>query len=221
MIRWQHIREVFALATLVAAPLAGLVWSMFVQPFTSGMSGEVSFITAHNTRWMLATLAGVLMSALMIPAAMTIGRLVREKAPVAADIGVVLFAFGAFSHGAMLGYSLTEASLVQSIADRTVATTVISTLYEHRAFNLLLLPFLAFYVGMATLAVTMAVRRVVPLWIPAFMLVGIVFEFVGPLASRARVFFLLLFVAFIGISLVYGSNVRHLLAATGPAGSDR
>ena len=202
---WRRVRRWFALATLVGAPLAGVVWSFFVSPF-SGMSNEVAFIATHNTQWMGGTLAGVLMSCLMIPAAITIARLVRPRAPIAADVGLVLFAFGAFCHGAMLGYSLTEAAIARNVADRALATTIVTQLYEHRAFTLLLTPFLTFYVGMLILTVAMLVRRIVPLWIPVAIIVGIVFEFVGPMGLRARVFFLLLLAAFAGISLVYGSR---------------
>src|SRR5690349_20692789 len=108
---WARVRQTFALGTLVLAPLAGLAWSIGVQPFTTGMSGEVAFIATHQTRCMTATLLGVLMSCLMIPASVAIARVVRAKAPVAADIGMVLFSVGAFYHGAMLGFSLTEAPL--------------------------------------------------------------------------------------------------------------
>jgi len=140
------------------------------------------------------------MSFLMIPAALAIGRLVRPRAPVGADVASVICAVGACFHGGLLVFQLAEANLVARTPDQTLATTMVSRLFEYTGFTLVLAPFLAFYIGLAALAVLLILRRAVPLWIPILILVAIPIELFAPIAWKARLFFVLLSVAFAGLA---------------------
>jgi hypothetical protein len=196
------VRHASAVATLIAAPFAGVAWSMMVPLFKGSMAIEVANIAMSIDRFVVGTYLGVVMSFLMVPALLAVARLLRPSAPVASDVAVTVGAAGACFHGALLVFQLAEAAIIAAIPERDVATNVVSRMFEHRAFNLVLAPFLLFYVGLAAFAVLLLLRRVVPAWIPALILLSIPIELASPIIWKARLFFSLLLIAFSGIAVI-------------------
>jgi hypothetical protein len=107
---------------------------------------------------------------------------------------------GACFHGGVLAFQLAEANLVARTPDLALATTMVTRLFEYAGFTLVLIPFIAFYVGLAAFAVLLILRRAVPLWIPVLILVSIPIELFTPIPWKARLFFVLLSVAFAGLA---------------------
>jgi hypothetical protein len=186
---------------LVAAPVAGVVWSFLVPIWTGSMGNEVAAVAAAPSRFIAGTYAGILMSFLMVPAVLVIGRLLRPRAPVASDVATWLCVVGACFHGGVLVFQLAETAVAAAIPDHALATDVVTKMFEHRVFFLVLGPFIALYVGLASFAVTMLVRRAVPVWIPLLIIVAIPVELAGPI-WKARAFFVMLTVAFTGLAYV-------------------
>ena len=199
---WLRVRHASAVLVLGAAPLAGLAWSCLVPLFTGSLATEVAAIAAAPGRFLLGTYLGVLMSFLMVPAALALGRLLRPSAPVVGDLATVCCALGACFHGGVLVFQLAELAVIAGTPDRALATAVVTRLFEHPAFLLVLAPFLAFYVGLAAFAVLLLVRRAAPRWIPLLLLVAIPVELAGPMLWKARLFFTLLLAAFLGLARV-------------------
>ena len=197
---WLRVRHRSAVLAIVLAPLLGVAWSFLVPLFRGSMSLEVAGIAADPVRFVAGTYFGVLMSFLMIPAALAMGRLLRPVAPVAGDVASGLCVFGACFHGGLLVFQLAEANLVARTPDQALATTMVSRLFEYTGFTLVLIPFIAYYLGLAALAVLFILRRAVPLWIPVLILVAIPIELFAPIAWKARLFFVLLSVAFAGLA---------------------
>lgn len=185
---------------LAAAPLAGVAWSFLVPLFTGRMADEVAAVAAAPNRFIAGTFLGVVMSFLMVPATIALGRFLRSSAPVASDVATALCVVGAFFHGCVLVFQLAEAGVIGAMSDQAQATTVVTRLFEQPGFTLVLAPFLAFYVGLAVFAVIMLVRRAVPWWIPLLVLVAIPTELVGPMLWKARAFFIMLALAFGGLA---------------------
>jgi hypothetical protein len=184
---------------LLAAPIAGVVWSFLVPLWTGSMANEVAAVAAGPARFVAGTYSGVLMSFLMVPAALVLGRYLRPRAPVASDVATALCVLGACFHGGVLVFQLAETAVVAAMPDQAQATTVVTKMFEQPAFFLVLAPFIAFYVGLAAFAVIMLVRRTVSPWIPLLILVAIPLELVGPI-WKARAFFVMLAVAFMGLA---------------------
>jgi hypothetical protein len=184
---------------LIAAPIAGVVWSCLVPLWTGSMANEVAAVATAPARFVAGTYAGVLMSFLMVPAALALGRYLRPRAPVASDVATALCVLGACFHGGVLVFQLAETAVVAAMPDQAQATAVVTKMFEQPAFFLVLAPFIAFYVGLAVFAVIMLVRRAVSPWIPLLILVAIPLELVGPI-WKARAFFVMLAVAFIGLA---------------------
>ncbi len=163
------------------------------------MANEVAAVAAGPARFVAGTYSGVLMSFLMVPAALVLGRYLRPRAPVASDVATALCVLGACFHGGVLVFQLAETAVVAAMPDQAQATTVVTKMFEQPAFFLVLAPFIAFYVGLAAFAVIMLVRRTVSPWIPLLILVAIPLELVGPI-WKARAFFVMLAVAFMGLA---------------------
>lgn len=199
---WLRVRHGVAVFALVAAPLAGVAWSFLVPLFTGSMADEVAAVAAAPARFVTGTFLGVVMSFLMVPAALALGRLLRPLSPKASDVATVLIVVGGFFHGCLLVFQLAEAGIIASMADRAQATAVVTKMFEQPGFQLVLAPFLAFYVGLVTFAVLLLVRRAVPWWIPVMILVAVPIELAGPMIWKARLFFVLLALAFGGIAYV-------------------
>ena len=197
---WLRVRHLSAVLAIAMAPLLGVAWSFLVPLFRGSMSIEVAAVAANPARFVAGTYLGVLMSFLMIPAALAMGRFIRPKAPVAGDVATALWAAGACFHGGILVFQLAEANLVARTPDQALATTMVSRLFEYTGFTLVLMPFIAFYVGLAAFAVLLILRRAVPLWIPVLILVSIPIELFAPILWKARLFFALLAVAFAGLA---------------------
>jgi hypothetical protein len=185
---------------LAAAPLAGVAWSFLVPLFTGSMADEVAAVAAAPTRFVTGTFLGVVMSFLMVPAALALGRILRPLSPKASDIATALTAVGAFFHGCLLVFQLAEAGIIASMADQAQATTIVTKMFEQTGFRLVLAPFLAFYVGLVTFSVLLLMRRAVHWWIPLLILVAVPIELAGPMMWKARLFFVLLALAFGGLA---------------------
>jgi hypothetical protein len=185
---------------LAAAPLAGVAWSFLVPLFTGRMADEVAAVAAAPSRFVAGTFLGVLMSFLMVPAALALGRLLRPFSPARSDIATSLCVLGAFFHGCLLVFQLAEAGVIASMPDQAQATTVVTRLFEQPGFMLVLAPFIAFYLGLAAFAVMLLVRRAVSWWMPVLILIAIPIELAGPMPWKARVFFIMLAVAFGGLA---------------------
>ena len=198
--RWLRVRHAAAVLALVAAPLAGVAWSFLVPLFTGNMADEVAAVAAAPTRFVTGTFLGVMMSFLMVPAALALGRLLRPLSPRVSDVATALTVVGGFFHGCVLVFQLAEAGIIASIGDQAQATTVVTRMFEQRGFQLVLAPFLAFYVGLATFAVMLIVRRAVHWWIPLVILLAIPIELAGPMIWKARLFFVMLSLAFGGLA---------------------
>lgn len=198
---WLRVRHASAVLALIAAPVAGVVWSFLVPLWTGSMANEVAHIAAAPSRFVAGTYSGVLMSFLMVPATLIIGRLLRPRAPVASDVATWLCVIGACFHGGVLVFQLAETGVIASIPDQAQATTAVTKLFEQPAFFMVLAPFILFYVGLAAFAVIMLVRRAVSPWIPLLILVAIPVELAGPI-WKARAFFVMLTLAFSGIAWV-------------------
>ena len=115
------------------------------------------------------------------------------------DVATTLCIVGACFHGGVLVFQLAETAIAAAIPDHTLATDVVTKMFEHRVFFLVLTPFIALYIGLAVFALTMLVRRAVSPWIPLLILIAIPVELVGPL-WKARAFFVMLALAFIGLA---------------------
>jgi hypothetical protein len=199
---WLRARHAFAVFALVAAPLAGLAWSLLVPLFTGSMSDEVNNIAAASGRFVAGTYTGIVMSFLMVAALLTLNRLLRPVAPVASDVVALLGAIGACFHGAVLVFQLAETAIIAAIPDRTSATSIVGKLFEHPSFGLVLAPFFLLYIALAAFAVLMLMRRIVPWIIPVIILVAIPIELATPIVWKARLFFVLLTVAFAWLAVI-------------------
>jgi hypothetical protein len=155
-------------------------------------------------RWIISTFFGMLMSYLFIPAILGLVHLVEQRNAVIAYLGGSLACIGAAFHGSLLSFQLTEAPLVASGLPDDQLVMIADRLYGHLAFTVILMPFIGFYAGLLLLAIAIWRSRTVKLWVPTLIVAGIVIEFFGPPAYKARVMFILFLIAFgwVGVNVL-------------------
>jgi hypothetical protein len=140
------------------------------------------------------------MSFLMIPAALAIARLLAEDAPKSSWVAGITMAIGACFHGALLVFQLAEAAIIAAVPDRALATTIVSRMFEHRAFAMVLAPFFLFYLGLAAIALIIVLKSRIPKWVGLLILVGIVIELASPIPIKARILFACLTMTFAALA---------------------
>jgi hypothetical protein len=201
---------------LIGAPLVGLLSALGGQEFGS-LSEELAFITANNGRWVLSWFLGLPMGALMILAVFVLLLLVRKRAPLLGYLGAAVATVGLYFHGAVIGYALAEAPLVQSALPQDQVLTFVETLmYDHVAFTSLLVPFVGYFVGFVLLAGALWRARVAPIWIAALIALAPLTEFVSPLSVVSPdLMYLLLLAAFGYIALKLLRSARDVSVAAG------
>lgn len=210
-----RLRRIVAGASLIAAPLCGLAWTLLVPPFTAGMEGEVAFIAAHPGRWAAGTYAGVVFSYLLIPAALGLAHLFRTRAVLLGHLGAMLVATGGAFHGTMLGFQLAEIPIVHGGLDRARAVTLTSALTEQPAFVALTVPMTGLFVGFLVLAAALRRTRIAPAWVAALLALAVPVELLGPPAFKARLMCALLLAAlgWCGLTVLRTSDAQWERAA--------
>ena len=183
-------------ASLVLAPLLAFVGALIgYQGAGDDLGEEVRWIEEHTGRWLASNALWIYGSLLFIPGAIGLLRLVRGRS-VAAAVGASLLVVGSFFHGAVISYGQVEAPLAESdIATAEVERFVSDEMFDHAAFLLVLAPFVAFYLGLLVLGVTLWRLRAVPAWVLAIIAVALVAGIAWQHEYKNEAMFLLLAVA--------------------------
>lgn len=199
---------------LIAAPLVGLISAFITPRFTGGMGEELAAIAEHTGRWLIGEFLNLITFFLFMLAVFGILLLLRDRSVVLGHIGGGLVLFGAFFHGAIIGFALVEVPLVESGDARVRMVEFANGMYESAAFSMILFPFLAFFVGWLLLAIALWRARIVPRWVAATLVVAPLTELFGPEAISPE-----LMLALFLISLGYvGFRVLHLSGREGERG---
>lgn len=196
--------------SLIAAPLFGLIGASVLPKYTGGMEGELAFIAAHPTRWLVGLYVDLLTMIPMIVAIFGLLHLLRRRAVILGHISGGLMLVGSFFHGAVLGFQFVEAPLVVSGINHTQIVAFSEQMYNHTAFTLLLMPFLCFYLGLLLMAVALWRARIGSPWVSGIIVVSIAFEFFGPPALHTQLYFGLFLLAFgwIGFQVLRMSDTQ-------------
>jgi hypothetical protein len=189
---------------LIAAPLVGLVGALLLPQYTDGLDEELANISAHTERWLAGNFLVLLSFFLMVPAVLGLLNLLRERSVALGHVGAALALLGIFFHGAIIGYSLVEAPLVESGFERARVVEFTTRMYESSAFIMILAPFVGFSLGMTILAVALWRAKVVPVWISVLIVMGLLSEFVGTdaLSPELLYAFLLVGLGWLGLKVL-------------------
>jgi hypothetical protein len=198
MLKHEHatsFRRTMVGLSLIAAPLLGLIGATLLPKYTDGMAGELAFIAAHPTRWLVGLYVNLLTMIPMIVSIFGLLHLLQRRAVVLGHLSGALLLVGSFFHGAILGYQFVEAPLVVSGIPHNQLLAFSEQMYQHVAFTLLLMPFLAFHLGSLLMALALWQARIGPPWVSGCIVVGVAVEFFGPAAYHAQLYFGFLLIA--------------------------
>ncbi len=90
----QHLPRAAAAASLIAAPLLGLVASCAWPPLRSGERAQIAAISTQPDRWYIFSLFILLSSIMLMPAMLALMRLLAHTRPVWALLGGSLAGLG-------------------------------------------------------------------------------------------------------------------------------
>lgn len=219
----NNFRRSVAGLSLIAAPLVGLVGALFIPQYTGSLGAELTAISEHTGRWLVGNFLILLSFFLLIPAMLGILQLLRHRSVALGHIGVALVLLGLFFHGAIIGFALVEAPLVESGLSRTEMVAFAERMYEGPAFIMILAPFIGFYLGLIILAVALWRAKVVPIWIAGLIVVGLLSEFAGTDALSPELMFALLLVSlgWLGLKVLRMSDAEWAGARTATPEADR
>ena len=189
---------------MIAAPLVGLVGALLLPQYTGGLDEELANISAHIERWLAGNFLVILSFFLMAPAVLGVLHLLRERSVALGHVGAALALLGIFFHGAIIGYSLVEAPLVESEFEKERVVEFTTRMYESPAFIMILAPFVGVSLGMTILAVALWRANVVPVWISALIVMALLSEFVGTdaLSPELLYAFLLVGLRWLGLKVL-------------------
>jgi hypothetical protein len=191
----NSIERIAGGASLIAAPLLALV-SALITPQYDGMASELASMAAQPGQWLVSNILLLIASALFTPAIVAALSRLRGKLRLLGAVGGALIVLGCYFHGAVVGYSMVELPLVAQSGDPAQALAFAEAMYEHPAFTAILLPFLAFFLGLMLLAVALWAGRAAPPLAAIAIFAAPLSELFGPEWSSPELMWLLLLAGF-------------------------
>lgn len=165
-------------ATLVASEL------LYVSTPDDPASG-LAVIDAHESRWLLANILGLLAAALFVPVITTLMTLPRQRGRVLGRVGGVLGMLGVAGYAAHTGVFVVIGALANQHADRPAMARLVTALEGNAAMGIVLLFFLVgLYLGLVLLMIGAARARSVPRWTAACVTAAVVLG-IAPLGVDA------------------------------------
>jgi len=179
----HHFRRL-AGASLVLAPLLLLASSAVSPELKSDEEAQLTVIARHPDRFYLFSILGLVSAIVLVPALLGLMHKLRERAPGWGYIGGGLMMLGnLLSIGDWMG-NFVQWQMAAPSADREQMTALLTRLDDTPGSALpLQLSGFAFLLGTTVLAIGLHRARTVPTWIAPALVVGIVANLAGFLAS--------------------------------------
>ncbi len=179
----HHFRRL-AGASLVLAPLLLLASAAVSPELKSDEEAQLTVIARHPDRFYLFSILGLASAIVLVPALLGLMHMLRERAPGWGYIGGGLMMLGnLLSIGDWMG-NLVQWQMAAPSTDRAQMTALLTRLNDTPGSALpLQLSGFAFLLGTAVLAIGLYRARTVPTWIAPALVVGIVANLAGFLAS--------------------------------------
>jgi len=179
----HHFRRL-AGASLVLAPLLLLASSAVSPALKSDEGAQLAAIARHPDRFYLFSILGLVSAIVLVPALLGLMHMLRERAPGWGYIGGGLMMLGnLLSIGDWMG-NFVQWQMAAPSADREQMTALLIRLDDTPGSALpLQLSGFAFMLGTAVLAIGLYRARTVPAWIAPALVIGIVANLAGFLAS--------------------------------------
>jgi len=179
----HHFRRL-AGASLVLAPLLLLASSAVSPALKSDEGAQLAVIARHPDRFYLFSILGLVSAIVLVPALLGLMHMLRERAPGWGYIGGGLMMLGnLLSIGDWMG-NFVQWQMAAPSADHAQMTALLTRLDDTAGSALpLQLSGFALLVGTAVLATGLYRARAVPSWVAPGLVIGIVANLAGFVAS--------------------------------------
>jgi hypothetical protein len=173
-------RRVSASVALLATALLSLVSQLLAPAFPSG--GAAARLDVVQQGGTAAALSAGLFVAAQLPfivAALGIGHLLRERAPLLSNLGTTLAVIGGFGHAVIGGVSMLEVAMASDSAHRQVLADAVTRFEASPGMLFAALGMLGTVLGLVLLAVGLWRADVSPRWVAPAIGAFLVIEFVA------------------------------------------
>jgi hypothetical protein len=204
---------------LMLWPVLGMAGALLIPQYAGGMEGEFAAIEASPATWLAGEMLILLAFGVAGLSVLGLVPLLTKRGAVLGTIGAIIFALGSYFHGAVVGFALSEVPLVLSGRSTAELVELMDLMYNHVAFNMLLVPFLGFFIGQILLAIALWRGGIVRWWVATLMIVAPISEFVGPEAFSPELMLGMFVISYgwLGARLLRASITSAAVTRGGPA----
>jgi len=183
----HHFRRMVAGCCMVAGALCALIAGVVAPAFHTGAAKQLASVAAHQDRFLVSTLFGMLAIALLAVATLGLMHMLRERMVGYGHVGGALALVGLFAYMAQTGFMLTQWGMVRDGVQAGDVSAVHTMTHTTAAvIPLGVLPVLS-AIGFVVLAAGLWRARVVDWWMSAAMAIGAVLIVVSGLAASTGV----------------------------------
>lgn len=170
--------------SLIVAPALLLLSDLIDSPPSE--AGELASVAHSPGRHQASALVGLLAVLLLVPATLTLARLVRPRRPLMAWLGASLAIVGAVGLAAHFAFRLPTVEMARSGADRAQMQVLYDRIEGNAAIaGVILVGIAGTYFGQVVLTIGLRRARLVPIWVPALLALALPVSAVAtsPIAS--------------------------------------
>lgn len=165
-------RRRMAAASLIGAPLLGLLASQLWPDTPADTAGRLSAIADHASQYLAANLVTIASIVLFVPAIVVLAR-ASARRPVARYVGGTLAVLGVVGWSGTTALGMAEHALATTM-DANAAATAADRVAASAGAGIFLAMFLfGLFIGLVILAVGAWRSGVAPAWVPAAIVVGV------------------------------------------------
>jgi hypothetical protein len=170
-------------AAMIAAPLVIVVAEVLHARFEMDAGKQLAAVAEDTGRWYAAHLLVLVALALAVPAFLGLARMVRQRRPVLAHVGLILFVPGLVALAAAAGTELVLWQMAQPESDRAEMVALAERVWEGEGLAPIFAVVLLFPVAWFMIGIGLHLARAVPAWSAALIAVsqpiGFLIEFAG------------------------------------------
>lgn len=167
---------------LVTTALLMVVSTLLAPEFPAEFEQRLAAIDVAGTPGAVSAIAFVLAQLPFLVGVLGIGHLLRERAPILANLGTSLAVIGAFGHSVFGGVSLTYLAMA-STPDRAASAALLESIESGPVIAFMIMGLLGTVLGILLLAIGLWRARVAPRWVGPLLGAFLVVEFAGSAVS--------------------------------------
>lgn len=208
----RNFSRTFAALGLILSPVLFAVATAIDPAWSGDEQAYLGEVASNPTGYQLSALLFLVGTILLVPGLVGVVHLLRGRRVSLGQVGASLVLAGAIVLGGFLGINIIEATATQPTFDRNQVAALLSA-SQGSGFALVfpIAVIAGLVLGSLLLAVGLFLRRAVPVWVPALLLVQVAVGFTGSsshLGSTISFVLLAVVLGAIGVKILLLSDAQ-------------